>query len=173
MVFFELPSQSISSRSLFLSLLTLSIVNQVQAQNATAYSTPSATANLTFPSTTGYLTKTFDYALASTYLPNNDFSNEQLAFLWDQVGIISTGAISTTVSPTPEPSSFARPGYLHPQVPSYAANLSSAQLPDDFIWGLCGAAFQVEGAAKDEGKGPTIWDFLPHRQPGTVAGNTT
>lgn len=118
--------------------------------------------NITFPTLTAssYSTKSFDYAQGSTYLPNNDFSNEQLAFLWDQVGIISTGAVTTTVSPTPEPTSFPRPGYLHPMVPSYVSNLTNAKLPADFKWGVCGAAFQIEGAAKDEGKGPTNWDFI-------------
>ncbi|OCL12923.1 glycoside hydrolase family 1 protein [Glonium stellatum] len=28
-------------------------------------------------------------------------------------------------------------------------------------------------AVKDEGRGPSIWDFLPHRQLGTIADNTT
>jgi len=162
-------------QSLLLSSL-LSLGSLTTAQNATASNATASTgasATITFPSTTGYSTKTYNYALASTYLPNNDFSNEQLAFLWDQVGIISTGAINTTVSPTPEPSSFPRPGYLHPMVPPYISNLSNAQLPADFKWGVAGAAFQIEGAAKDEGKGPTIWDFMPHRQIGTTADNTT
>ncbi|KAK4543951.1 hypothetical protein LTR36_004725 [Oleoguttula mirabilis] len=160
-----------STRQRLVALVLLSICHRAVAQNATAYAAASPT--ITFPSTTGYSTKTYNYALASTYLPNNDFSNEQLAFLWDQVGIISTGAINTTVSPTPEPSSFPRPGYLHPMVPAYIPSLSAATLPADFKWGVAGAAFQVEGAVKDEGKGPTIWDFMPHRQVGTTADNTT
>jgi beta-glucosidase/6-phospho-beta-glucosidase/beta-galactosidase len=27
-------------------------------------------------------------------------------------------------------------------------------------WGVAGAAFQIEGAAKDEGRGPSVWDAL-------------
>ena len=34
-------------------------------------------------------------------------------------------------------------------------------------------AKQVEGAAKDEGKGPSIWDLLSHRVPNEVADNST
>lgn len=35
-------------------------------------------------------------------------------------------------------------------------------LPDDFVWGGATAAYQVEGATKEGGKGPTLWDpFLP------------
>ena len=29
-----------------------------------------------------------------------------------------------------------------------------------FRWGVAGAAFQIEGAAKDEGRGPSVWDAL-------------
>jgi hypothetical protein len=39
-----------------------------------------------------------------------------LALLWDQIGPISTGPITTTVSPTPEPTAYPRPGGFHPQV---------------------------------------------------------
>ena len=29
---------------------------------------------------------------------------------------------------------------------------------NDFIWGVAGASYQVEGAWNDDGKGPSIWD---------------
>ncbi|KAF9014684.1 glycoside hydrolase, partial [Hymenopellis radicata] len=41
-----------------------------------------------------------------------------------------------------------------------------------FLFGVATAAYQVEGAAKDEGKGPTMWDWAP-RQPNSVVDNTT
>jgi len=90
-----------------------------------------------------------------------DFSNEQLAFLWDQVGSISTAAIHTTVSPTPEPSVYPKPGYLHPLVPAYVSEVESAKLPEDFLWGVASAALQVEGAVDAEGKGPSVVRTLP------------
>ncbi|KAF2084589.1 glycoside hydrolase family 1 protein [Saccharata proteae CBS 121410] len=121
-----------------------------------------------------YSTKTFDASAASTFLPNNDFSNERLDFLWYQVGPVSTGPVTTTVSPTPESSaSFMRPGMFHPPVPDYYANLSHAQLPDDFVWGLASAAYQVEGAVKDEGRGPSQWDLMAHRVTNEVTDNST
>jgi beta-glucosidase len=46
-------------------------------------------------------------------------------------------------------------------------------LPDDFVWGLASSAYQVEGAAQDEGKGPSIWDLIAHRQANAVADNST
>ena len=61
-----------------------------QASNATAIvSTP---ASITFGSgNTPHSTTSFDVASASTYLPNTDFSNEQLNFLWDQVDALIAG----------------------------------------------------------------------------------
>ncbi|KAL9620656.1 MAG: hypothetical protein Q9160_004792 [Pyrenula sp. 1 TL-2023] len=130
--------------------------------------------NSTFGTPTGnYSTTTFNVASATTYLAQTDFSNERLNLLWDQVGPISTGPISTTVSPTPEPTAYPSPGIFHPLVPSYDSNLTNAKLPAGFRWGLASSAYQVEGAAKDEGKGPSIWDLLAHRVPNEVADNST
>lgn len=41
-------------------------------------------------------------------------------------------------------------------------------LPDDFIWGVATAAFQIEGAHNQDGKGESIWDRFC-RQPNTIA----
>lgn len=40
-------------------------------------------------------------------------------------------------------------------------------------WGVAGAAYQIEGAAKDEGRGPSVWDVLSHRATGYVLNNVT
>ncbi len=39
--------------------------------------------------------------------------------------------------------------------------------PRDFTWGAAAAAYQVEGAAFEDGKGPSTWDMFC-RKPGTV-----
>lgn len=43
-------------------------------------------------------------------------------------------------------------------------------LPPDFLWGAATAAYQVEGAAKQDGKGPSIWDEFSHREPSVTSG---
>ena len=44
--------------------------------------------------------------------------------------------------------------------------------PDGFVWGAATAAYQVEGAARAEGRGPSIWDTFSHT-PGKVADGHT
>lgn len=40
--------------------------------------------------------------------------------------------------------------------------------PEDFIWGAATAAYQVEGAACEDGRGPSVWDTFC-RRPGVIA----
>jgi beta-glucosidase len=42
------------------------------------------------------------------------------------------------------------------------------RFPDDFVWGAATSAFQIEGAADADGKGPSIWDEFC-RVPGAIA----
>jgi beta-glucosidase len=45
-------------------------------------------------------------------------------------------------------------------------------LPADFLLGAATAAYQIEGGARDGGRGPSIWDTFSHT-PGTTAGGAT
>ena len=45
-----------------------------------------------------------------------------------------------------------------------------AAFPHDFLWGTATAAYQIEGAAAEDGRAPSIWDTYSHT-PGKVAGN--
>ncbi|MGI5213160.1 GH1 family beta-glucosidase [Plantactinospora sp. CA-290183] len=46
------------------------------------------------------------------------------------------------------------------------------RFPEGFVWGAATAAYQIEGAARDDGRGPSIWDTFS-RTPGKVyAGHT-
>ena len=39
--------------------------------------------------------------------------------------------------------------------------------PKDFLWGASSAAYQIEGAANEDGKGPSIWDKYTHEKGNT------
>jgi beta-glucosidase len=44
--------------------------------------------------------------------------------------------------------------------------------PKDFLWGCATAAYQIEGAVREDSRGPTIWDTFSHA-PGKVANGDT
>ena len=46
------------------------------------------------------------------------------------------------------------------------------RFPDGFLWGAATAAYQIEGAVTEDGRGPSIWDTFSHT-PGKVAGGDT
>jgi beta-glucosidase len=45
-------------------------------------------------------------------------------------------------------------------------------LPEHFVWGAAAAAFQIEGASRADGKGPSIWDTFC-AEPGRVRNGDT
>ena len=48
----------------------------------------------------------------------------------------------------------------------------SDRLASDFTWGVSTSAYQIEGAAHEDGRGPSIWDTYS-RLPGKIAGGDT
>ena len=51
------------------------------------------------------------------------------------------------------------------------AKLGPGSFPNGFIWGTATSAYQVEGAASEDGRGRSIWDIFSH-QPGHIADGT-
>lgn len=129
-------------------LVYLSTISSLILGTALAQSNSSAD-SISFPDPTGvstsYSSTTYNASAASTTLANDDFSDERLAFLWNQVGPVETGPVTTTVEPTPEPSVYPNPaGGFHPYIPSYISNLSTHSLPEGFAWGVASSAYQIE-----------------------------
>jgi beta-glucosidase len=44
--------------------------------------------------------------------------------------------------------------------------------PKPFLWGCATASYQVEGAVKEDGRGPSVWDVFSHK-PGSVQNGDT
>ncbi|CAN6292177.1 unnamed protein product [Urochloa humidicola] len=53
---------------------------------------------------------------------------------------------------------------------SWVGGLSRASFPKGFVFGTATSAYQVEGAASTNGRGPSIWDAFAHI-PGKITGN--
>ncbi len=49
---------------------------------------------------------------------------------------------------------------------------AGAPFPDGFLWGAATAAYQIEGAVSEDGRGRSIWDAFSERPGATVDGDT-
>ena len=74
---------------------------------------------------------------------------------------------ATLASATELPSSRSKAANTQASAPQ---NLPNRGFPPGFLWGTATASYQVEGAVKEDGRGPSIWDTFSHT-PGKVVNN--
>jgi beta-glucosidase len=72
---------------------------------------------------------------------------------------ISGGTLLASVSPQ-----ATRSGATDPEQRGKVAKT----FPNDFLWGASTSAFQIEGATREDGRGPSVWDTFSD-QPGAIA----
>lgn len=75
----------------------------------------------------------------------------------------TTTAVPSTPIPVPSAPPPLYPTWYAPQPQDIMSNLS---FPTGFKFGVASSAYQMEGAAMSEGKGPGSWDWAS-RQPGS------
>ncbi|XP_028800265.1 non-cyanogenic beta-glucosidase [Neltuma alba] len=45
------------------------------------------------------------------------------------------------------------------------SSLNRSSFPSGFLFGTASASYQYEGAANEDGRGPSIWDTFTHKYP--------
>ena len=58
------------------------------------------------------------------------------------------------------------------KLPGQSAAVQSFEFPKGFVWGCATAAYQIEGAADEDGRKPSIWDVFAHTPGKTHDGDT-
>lgn len=113
-----------------------------------------------------YTTYTLNPTATATASITDDgpYGQSAYASLWKNASVTYADhpPFTTTVSPTPVPSSEL---VFPPSLPVIPADQAGSPfherplwLPRDFIWGVSSSAWQIEGGLKVEGRGPSVMD---------------
>jgi beta-glucosidase len=88
-----------------------------------------------------------------------DFSRRQFMQLWTgaALGLASGTSGALTIEPADTPSAPVK---------------EDAKFPMNFVWGAATAAYQIEGAAQEDGRGRSIWDVFCKKEGAVWQGNS-
>lgn len=96
----------------------------------------------------------------ATLTGDGQYGQSAYANLWANITYNQTIPFTTTASPTPVASSEL----VFPPELYYTAEAKALpdcyKLPKDFLWGVAGSAFQIEGGLKYDGRGPAQLDVI-------------
>ncbi|KAK5132114.1 hypothetical protein LTR08_000365 [Meristemomyces frigidus] len=103
---------------------------------------------------------TYSLNRGATTLQDGSYGQGAYARLWSNLSYDTTVPFTTTVSPTPLASSeLVFPPALYTPCPQSADScIECYKLPKDFLWGVAGSAFQIEGGLTSDGRGPSGLD---------------
>lgn len=106
-----------------------------------------------------------DFALSARVKAGEEVNDTMSNFSRRDFGktIAATAAATTAGVSLPRLASAAEAG--HPQP-------SRLSFPQGFQWGCATASYQVEGAAAEDGRGPSLWDIFSHTPGKTFQGQT-
>ncbi|PYI14686.1 beta-glucosidase [Aspergillus violaceofuscus CBS 115571] len=121
------------------------------------FAPPFSEASTLLPTEVTYTTYSLNpTTTAATESETDGYGQQAYAELWASLSYSSAPPFTTTVSPTPVPSSEL---VFPPALTPYLAN-PEKKLPENFIWGVAGSAWQIEGGLQLGGRGPSILDTI-------------
>ncbi|WP_437492446.1 GH1 family beta-glucosidase [Sorangium sp. So ce1014] len=82
-------------------------------------------------------------------------------------GAASAPSAAAAAPPVAAASSTSAPASPPPSAGADPAGATAAPFPAGFLWGSATAAYQIEGAATEDGRGPSVWDVFSNT-PGKV-----
>ncbi|KAI5195382.1 glycoside hydrolase family 1 protein [Aureobasidium subglaciale EXF-2481] len=121
-------------------------------QYKSAFAPPYSKAKSLLPSGIVYTT----YSLNPSATSDGKYGQSAYAALWANYAYSDTVPFTTTMLPTP----VASAELVFPPALPFETSAASMKFGNDFIWGVAGSAWQIEGALQQEGRGPGGLDIF-------------